>query len=76
MSKVMIDVSRVKERVLLNRKYTHTIHKANTEVCGRNGEGANGQDYISAIFRVNHYMGRLQYYLERGNDYHGRNTKT
>ena len=70
-NKVMVDVSRV-DYEDLTRQHCHTIHNANLKACGRERIAfAAGQDYSSSLFRVQHYLGSLQTYMERPGDYRG-----
>lgn len=73
-NKVMVDVSRVAEEHL-TRKNCFTIHNANKLVCSNTlGGKVNtpfGQDYISSFFRINHYVGSFEAFLERSGDYRG-----
>ena len=84
----MIDVSRINTNtttsnsnsststghVLEWSKSNHakTIHNPNRILCGYNGVVDSGTDYYSSLFRVNHYIGSVQSYLERKDDYRSR----
>lgn len=70
-SKVMIDVSRVSLQDL-EQDRARTIHNPNRRVCGDNGKWDSGADYIAAVFRLNHYLGSVESFLERNGDFRGR----
>ncbi len=76
-SKVMIDVSRHKSTDFEWTKNNHakTIHNP-SRVCGKNGASDSGADYFSSLFRLNHYLGSLESYLERATDYRPRSLET
>jgi hypothetical protein len=73
-SKVMVDVSRVKEDDL-KRNNCQTIHNAQLQACRSNGARRSGTDYIAAIFRIHHYQGSLESFLERAGDYRGKRSQ-
>ena len=52
--------------------HAKTIHNPNRILCGYNGVVDSGTDYYSSLFRVNHYIGSVQSYLERKDDYRSR----
>jgi hypothetical protein len=62
-SKVFLELSKMNES-----KLTHwdTIHNPYIKACGRNGRHSSGMDYIASVLRVNHYVGSLESYMERG----------
>ncbi len=76
-SKVMIDVSRAKSADFNWTKDNHakTIHNP-SRICGFNGASDSGADYFSSLFRLNHYLGSLESYLERATDYRKRSAET
>jgi len=78
-SKVMIDVSRVPSDTFdwnsSNANHAKTIHNP-SRICGYNGKYDSGADYYSSLFRLNHYLGSLESYLERQGDYRTRSIKT
>jgi hypothetical protein len=70
-SKVMIDLKRV-DPTWFRESPCNTIHNPNFRICGPNGARASGMDYISAVFRINHYLGSSESFLEREGDVRGR----
>ena len=66
----MIDVSNITAKEIEWSKNNHakTIHNPSI-VCGYNGYQDSGADYVSALFRLNHYFGSPESFLERGKDY-------
>lgn len=72
-SKVMIDVSKASDGAFnwTERNHARTIHNPN-RFCGKNGYGDSGADYPSSLFRLNHYLGSEESYLERAADYRER----
>jgi hypothetical protein len=48
--------------------YIKSVHNPNTFLCGENGQYGSGQDYIASVFRLNHYVGTQEAYLERSGD--------
>jgi hypothetical protein len=62
-SKVLLELSKIKERQLTGWE---TIHNPYVKVCGKNGMFSSGMDYIASVLRVNHYVGSLESYMERG----------
>ena len=76
-SKVIIDASNVKSGDLEWSKENNarTIHNP-SKACGPNGSSTSGADYPSSLFRLNHYLGTLESYLERAGDYRKRDPKT
>ena len=76
-SKVMIDVSRVETKDLewTSSNHAKTIHNP-SKVCGFNGKNDSGADYYSSLFRLNHYLGSIESYLERQTDYRSRSLDT
>jgi hypothetical protein len=60
----MIDVSRVAVEQF-QMKFVNTIHNPNTAICGKNGRWASGADFMSSIFRINHYFGTKESFRER-----------
>lgn len=71
-SKVMIDLRRVAMKDLQKKDKAKTIHNPNRRVCGGNSAVDSGTDYLGAVFRMNHYIGSLESFLERQADYRGR----
>lgn len=69
-SKVIIDVSRVEE-VFLTRDQCNFQHNPNLKACGYNGPSTSGADYLSSIFRLQHYHGTLKAFQERIGDFRG-----
>lgn len=67
-TKVIMDVSQIEED-WLNIAEVHTVHNPNLKLCGWNGDAASGTDYTSSIFRINHYLGSMEAFLERINDF-------
>lgn len=77
-SKVMIDVNRtdIENLKWSEKNNARTIHNPNG-VCGFNGQVDSGADYYSSLFRLNHYVGSMESYFERGsNDFRKRNKWT
>lgn len=76
-SKVMIDVSKISEKDVEWSKDNHaiTIHNP-SKVCGFNGHEDSGADYPSSLFRLNHYLGSPESYMERAGDYRKRSLDT
>ena len=76
-SKVMIDVSKISEKDVEWSKDNHavTIHNP-SRVCGYNGASDSGADYPSSLFRLNHYLGSPESYMERSGDYRKRSLDT
>ena len=78
-SKVMVDVSRVPSNTFdwnpSNANHAKTIHNP-SRICGYNGKYDSGADYYSSLFRLNHYLGSLESYLERKADYRSRSIET
>jgi hypothetical protein len=76
-SKVMIDVSRLNTNSSTDvfdwskKNHAKTIHNP-SKVCGYNGPFDSGADYYSSIFRLNHYIGSIESFLERQGDYRSR----
>ena len=72
-SKVMIDVSKIsaKDVEWSEKNHAITIHNP-SRVCGYNGNGDSGADYPSSLFRLNHYYGSPESYMERAGDYRKR----
>eukprot|EP00536_Pseudo-nitzschia_multiseries_P018325 jgi/Psemu1/70507/estExt_Genemark1.C_23850001 len=70
-SKVMIDVRRAKasDLVWTSSNHARTIHNPSKAVCGSNGASDSGADYFSSLFRLNHYLGGPEAFLERRTDY-------
>jgi hypothetical protein len=68
----MIDLKRV-DPSWFRKSYCNTIHNPNFRICGNNGNAASGADYISSVFRINHYLGSPESFLERSGDVRGRN---
>ena len=62
-SKVFLDLSKIK---LEHLSKVETIHNPFPYVCGKNGRYSSGQDYISSVFRISHYVGSLEAWMERG----------
>ena len=62
-SKVFLDLSKVKEKHL---EALSTIHNPFPKLCGNNGRHTSGQDFMGSVLRVNHYVGSLESWLERG----------
>jgi hypothetical protein len=67
-SKTLLDVSWG-----LMEKYgkddVQNIHNPHKRICGVNGHSGSNADYLSSVFRLNHYSsGSLEAYVERGND--------
>ena len=77
-SKVIIDVSRMEAEDLVWSKTNHarTIHNPSRKACGSNGASTSGADYVSSLFRLNHYLGNPESYLERSGDYRKRSMDT
>jgi hypothetical protein len=74
-NKVMLDVSRIQDPT---KKGAYvTIHTPNGFECSAHPANrySCGTDYIAAPFRLNHYQGSLEAYLERTLDYRGRTKK-
>jgi hypothetical protein len=69
-SKAMIDVSRATMNELVE-DHARTIHNPNRKICGENGRWDFGADYIASIFRLNHYVGTFESYMERSTDFRG-----
>merc|ERR1712157_370540 len=65
-SKAMIDVSRAKYKDFDNI-YWDTIHNPSRATCGENTPYSVGIDYISSIFKINHYIGSMSIFLKRIN---------
>jgi hypothetical protein len=64
----MIDISRLKTSTLeWSNKHAQTIHNPSA-VCGYNGRWDSDADYYSSIFRLNHYIGSKESFLERQGD--------
>jgi hypothetical protein len=73
-SKVMIDVSRLNTTTSIlewSKNHAKSIHNPST-VCGYNGKWDSGADYYSSIFRLNHYIGSKESFLERQGDFRSR----
>ena len=66
-SKVMVNVAHVTYHEI-SRKQVHTIHNPSRAACGYNGRAASGTDYISAIFRLHHYLGTIEQLKEMAVD--------
>ena len=77
-SKVIIDVSHIKSVDLewSKKNNAKTIHNP-AKACGPNGASDSGADYVSSLFRLNHYLGSKESFLERsGTDYRTRSIHT
>ena len=67
-SKTMIDVS-FGSMDLYTRGNMFNIHTPNTRTCGKNGYTGSRADYMSSLFRINHYSsGTLETFVERAAD--------
>ena len=58
-----MELSKIKKTQLTNWE---TIHNPYVKVCGKNGKFSSGMDYIASVLRINHYVGSLESYMERG----------
>jgi len=45
-----------------------TIHNPFPKACGKNGKWSTGQDFISSVLKIAHFVGTLESYVERDND--------
>jgi len=66
-SKLMLDVSRVKYEYLWESNWD-TIHNPTLGGCGHNYPYSAGIDYLSSVFRLNHYLGPIDYFVKRSSD--------
>jgi len=69
-SKAMVDVSRINMEYLV-RNQCHYQPNPVYDVCGYNGLYESGTDYMSSIFRLNHYHGSWEAFEERSSDFRG-----
>lgn len=67
-SKTLLDVSwGLMERY--TKEDVQNIHNPHKRICGVNGHSGSNADYLSSVFRINHYSsGSLEAFVERGND--------
>jgi hypothetical protein len=68
--KLMLDLTRAPKHKLEGGR-GRTIHNPNQWLCGKNGATDAAADYPAAVFRLNHYVGSYESFMERNSDHRG-----